>query len=274
MQRDLFKGAAAGLPPLRPDSFAGESEDIDVAHAAEPFAQPTATTSGTHGNYDYSPLSWSSYFDRETDLDVPDRGRFRVYSSGTVTRGQPLFVLHHGGGHSALSWALCARSLRKLGRGEAAVMAFDCRGHGRSSVPGEDDLSLDALAEDLFRVISTFVGSESPDIFLVGHSMGGPVVVRMASQRRMRIQGVVVIDVVEGTALESVQGFGMRRFLDSRPTSFASPEELIRWSYDSGTVRNLESARVSMPPQAMAGKNDRLFWRTNLHASEKYWIGA
>jgi len=41
-----------------------------------------------------------------------------------------VFVLHHGAGFSALSYALCAKEISNLTDGEAGVFAFDCRGHG------------------------------------------------------------------------------------------------------------------------------------------------
>lgn len=49
---------------------------------------------------------------------------FRVYLSGPDEG--PVFVLLHGGGHTALSWAAAVRETR----GMARVMAFDLRAHG------------------------------------------------------------------------------------------------------------------------------------------------
>lgn len=49
---------------------------------------------------------------------------FRVYFSGPDEG--PLFVLLHGGGHSALSWAATVGALQQTAR----VLAFDFRGHG------------------------------------------------------------------------------------------------------------------------------------------------
>lgn len=44
--------------------------------------------------------------------------------------------LVHGGGHSALSWALCAAALKK----SYACVAFDLRAHGLTQTADEKDL--------------------------------------------------------------------------------------------------------------------------------------
>ena len=43
-----------------------------------------------------------------------------------------VFFFHHGAGYSALSYALTARHITAMSKGEAGVLAFDCRGHGKS----------------------------------------------------------------------------------------------------------------------------------------------
>lgn len=91
--------------------------------------------------------------------------------------------------------------------------------------------------------------------------MGGSVVVSLCSalQRRtpstnqpptplspsFRISGVAVLDVVEGTAMEALQG--MKTIVHSRPTGFESVERAVRWHLESGQVNNVESARRSVP---------------------------
>ena len=71
----------------------------------------------------------------------------------------------------------------------------------------------------------------SKQIFLVGHSMGGSVVVNAMSKGSFGsiVKGVVVLDVVEGSALESLSK--MNSILATRPRSFRSVQEGIDWSY-------------------------------------------
>lgn len=66
------------------------------------------------GKPDYSPVSWREYFDQMEDVNVgqaENRDVFRVYKAGSEG---PLLVLLHGGGHSALSWAVFTVSLASL----------------------------------------------------------------------------------------------------------------------------------------------------------------
>ena len=54
----------------------------------------------------FSALPWNQYFEQQQDVSVAE-DVFRVYRSGS---DGPLLVLLHGGGYSALSWALCSVS--------------------------------------------------------------------------------------------------------------------------------------------------------------------
>lgn len=88
----------------------------------------------------------------------------------------------------------------------------------------------------------------SPNIIIVGHSMGGAICVHIAHMKLIpSLMGIAVIDVVEGTAMDSLQS--MQSFLRSRPTHFKSIPHAIEWCVRSGQIRNIESAKVSMPGQ-------------------------
>ena len=82
----------------------------------------------------------------------------------------------------------------------------------------------------------------------------------------------IVIDVVEGTAKESLPH--MIELLQNRPTSFPSLEIAIRWSVRSKLVRNLESAKVSIPAQLKLDESSgKYVWRTDLLKSKPFWDG-
>ena len=69
------------------------------------------STSEVGRKLDYSPVSWREYFDQMEDVSVglpESRDVFRVYKAGNEG---PLLVLLHGGGHSALSWAVFTVSM-------------------------------------------------------------------------------------------------------------------------------------------------------------------
>lgn len=65
-------------------------------------------------------------------------------------------------------------------------------------------------------------------IMIIGHSMGGAICVHIAHLELIpSLIGCVVIDVVEGTAMEALAS--MQSFLRSRPTHFKSIENAIEW---------------------------------------------
>lgn len=130
-------------------------------------------------------------------------------------------------------------------------VAIDLRGHGDTFAEDEVDLSANTLATDVGRLYKKmYEGQVAPPVLLVGHSMGGAIAVHVANQQLITsLIGVTVIDVVEGTAMEALAS--MQSFLRSRPTQFKSVQQAIEWSVRSGQIRNLDSARVSMPGQIL-----------------------
>ncbi|XP_071029209.1 protein phosphatase methylesterase 1-like [Oncorhynchus clarkii lewisi] len=195
---------------------------------------------------DFSPLSWSEYFEAMEDVEVEnDNGKdtFRIYCSG---QHGPVLLLLHGGGHSALSWAVFTAVI--YNRINCRVVAMDLRAHGDTKVKNSDDLSAETMAKDIGKVVETLYGENPPPIMMIGHSMGGAIAVHTAAANHVpSLLGLCVIDVVEGTAMDALNS--MQNFLRSRPKTFKSVENAIEWSVKSGQIRNVESARVSMGGQ-------------------------
>lgn len=223
---------------------------------------PNSRLQGRSGraSRDYTPLSWKDYFDTCEDIEIPEiNSTFRVYLSGFQDEhieGQPAFkseykpllVLLHGGGYSGLSWATFVKSLEKLVY--VKVAAIDIRGHGCTKTDHDDDLSIETLSRDIELVCQKLITEEETRVILMGHSMGGAIAVHtshLCESLAGYLSGLVVVDVVEGTAIEALQG--MQSFLRGRPKDFSSLENAIEWSVRSGQTKNLESARVSMPSQ-------------------------
>jgi protein phosphatase methylesterase 1 len=65
----------------------------------------------------------------------------------------------------------------------------------------------------------------------------------------------------------------MQTYLSTRPRTFASLEQGIQWHLHSRTVRNRESARVSVPPLLI--QDDMQWkWRTDLAKTRPFWEGT
>ncbi|KAJ3589313.1 hypothetical protein NHX12_010158 [Muraenolepis orangiensis] len=195
---------------------------------------------------DFSPLGWSRYFQTIEDVEVETaagKDVFRLYCSGSHG---PVLLLLHGGGHSALSWAVFSAVI--CGRVNCRVVAMDLRGHGDTKVQNSEDLSAETMASDISKVVEVLYGDAPPPILMIGHSMGGAIAVHTAAANHIpSLLGLCVIDVVEGTAMDALNS--MQSFLRSRPKTFKSLESAIEWSVKSGQIRNMESARVSMGGQ-------------------------
>jgi len=135
------------------------------------------------------------------------------------------------------------------------------------------------LTSDLAAVIRLAASDQGwsalPPLVLVGHSLGGAVVVSLASSMALgdKLLGYAVIDVVEGSAIDALTS--MSTYLHSRPTSFPSLSHGIEWHTRSRTLRNPTSARISVPPLLVpaAGNADSTTytWRTDLAATQPFW---
>ncbi|XP_072707072.1 protein phosphatase methylesterase 1 isoform X1 [Ciconia boyciana] len=195
---------------------------------------------------DFSPVLWSQYFESMEDVVVENetgKDTFRIYKSGLEG---PVLLLLHGGGHSALSWAVFTSAI--INRIQCRIVALDLRGHGETKVRNPEDLSAETMSKDVGNVVEALYGDLPPPIMLIGHSMGGAIAVHTAVANLVpSLLGLCMIDVVEGTAMDALNS--MQNFLRSRPKTFKSLENAIEWSVKSGQIRNLESARVSMVGQ-------------------------
>lgn len=209
------------------------------------FKKPPQRKTRLNRSHDeLTPISWHNYFENKRIVDI-DGNKFTIYSLGNVD--SVLIVLLHGGGFNALTWSLFAKHL--VTQCECQVLAIDLRGHGNSFTTDDNDLSMETFTNDIISLLSKLYPDKMPSIVLMGHSLGGAIAVNIASTAELNLPiiGLVVIDVVEGSAMESLAS--MQSFLRSRPKSFKSLKDAISWGMGNGHIKNEESARVSIPGQ-------------------------
>ena len=219
----------------------------------------------------YEPIEWQKAFPNSTCLN----NEIPIYWKGEQG---PNIVCLHGAGHSGLSFAPLALIAKKF-----RVISFDFRGHGFNTMSNGEDLSLVTLISDTIRVLN-YVSTTYPEenIIVMGHSMGGSIATKtcahILSQKDKykdlyeKIQGLICIDVVEGTAMEALPF--MENIVYERPPSFSTLEKGIEYMFKSGTIKNIESARISVPPllKKVDKQSGSIYeWKTNLLASKKYW---
>ncbi|KAH9176709.1 protein phosphatase methylesterase [Lactarius sanguifluus] len=296
---DLYRSAMhariAKLPQLPPDVPGEEDEDEEDEVADSIGALPSLSTSSPSSrlprtpNPEYAPISGASYFSDAVQVDVPaSKLDVRVYYTPPQTTDDgvgSVMVCHHGAGFAGLSFALFAKEITRMSKGELGVLSLDARRHGKTRPTREssdEDLSLDILVQDLYYLLRVVFpdASAAPSFLFVGHSMGGAVVVNVVPrllEAKYRVSGVAVLDVVEGTALDALPH--MPSILNSRPEGFDSVSDAIGWHITAHQIRNLTSARVSVPslitptPEPRPRGKRAFTWCTPLRTTGPYWEG-
>lgn len=104
----------------------------------------------------------------------------------------------------------------------------------------------------------------------VDGSLGGAVSAHIAANELLPTLCLTVIDVVEGSAMDALQS--MQTYLSTRPRTFKSVEQGIQWHLHSRTIKNRESARVSVPP-LLVEVSGQWTWRTDLAKTRPFWEG-
>ncbi len=122
-------------------------------------------------------------------LDRPDGTVLHVEISGP-SDGFPV-ILVHGWGVDNRAFYYTKRSLSV----EHRVIAWDLRGLGKSSPAGKNDYSLDAMADDLAAVVHL---ADAPAV-IVGHSIGGMIMLRFARRHANQLASGVLTLVLVGT---------------------------------------------------------------------------
>ena len=222
----------------------------------------------------YEPLDWHKAFPityNICDNTIP------IYIHGEQG---PNIICLHGAGHSGLSFAPLA-----LINKDYRIISFDFRGHGFNTQSPYNDFSEKTLINDTMQVLN-HIHEKYPEenLILLGHSMGGSIATKTCceilkeeekyKELYKKMQGLIVIDVVEGTAMDALPF--MENIVHNRPDKFNSIQKGIEYMYKSGTIKNIESARISVPPLLKEEKNEKTGktvykFKTNLLDSKPFW---
>jgi pimeloyl-ACP methyl ester carboxylesterase len=113
----------------------------------------------------------------------------RLHYADWGNAGAPPLILVHGGRDHCRSWDVIARSLQP----HFHVVAPDLRGHGESDWTKGGSYALTEYVYDLSRLIRVLA---TPQVTLVGHSMGGMVSLIHAGSFPEQVSKLVVLDGV------------------------------------------------------------------------------
>jgi protein phosphatase methylesterase 1 len=280
LAKHFAKAKLSSLPP--PEPLPEELPEYEDDSSSASSMSSTGTVIPTNTQRPAPAIHWSDYFAQELYLKQkrPGEGhaKFHVYVTPPASSKAPLLVLHHGAGSSAMSFALMAKEVKKA-MPELGILAIEARDHGSVvwDAHGNIDtnLSVEVLSQDLVDMLlltqEKLGWPELPTIVLIGHSLGGAVVTHTANASLLgpKLLGYAVLDVVEGSAMETLQH--MQTYLASRPKSFPSLPSAVEWHIRSRTIRNPQSARASVPSLLLQTSEGRWAWRTDLSSTQPYW---
>jgi len=151
-------------------------------------------------------------------LHLPLRGlRYHVLQWGDAalaTPGRPPLVMVHGWMDVAASFQFLVDALEALGEAPRWIIAPDWRGFGLTESPGTDSYWFPDYLADLDALLDALAPTARfAQVDLLGHSMGGNVVMGYAGARPQRIRRLV-----------NLEGFG----LPASPPEHA-PRRLTQW---------------------------------------------
>ena len=164
-----------------------------------------------------------------------------------VTQQRPPLVMLHGWMDVAASFQFVVDAMRS----ERYVIALDLRGFGSTEAPGTDTYWFADYLGDLEAVLDAVIEKHLPGqrIDLLGHSMGGNVVMIYAGVRPMRVRRLI-----------NLEGFGMPA---SKPEH--APKRYAQWldelkapatlrTYDSvdAVAERLRKTNPLLPPERAA----------------------
>jgi len=163
--------------------------------------------------------------------------------------GPPILILHGLLG-SGRNWTSIAKQLAETHR----VFALDLRNHGRS--PWADSMSFDEMADDVAAFIAAH---DLRPATVIGHSLGGKVVMRLALTRPDLVERLVVVDVAPVAYEHSFAPYidALRQVDLSEVTRRADAERDLEAAIPDPAVR-------SFLLQNLVKTDDGFAWRVNL----------
>jgi pimeloyl-ACP methyl ester carboxylesterase len=162
----------------------------------------------------------------------------------SVNHGAETFVFVHGLASYLRAWDKSVGDLRK----EHRCIALDLPGYGRSS--GTKDVGIKRYAE----VVAEFMDSLRLErVVLVGHSLGGQVVVRLALTFPKKLKRLILIDPAGIETFSEAH----RQFINERYTTRytkGKPDAIVQSDYERGFFKFPKDAQF-MVQDRLAMKN-------------------
>ncbi|MCZ8294428.1 MAG: alpha/beta hydrolase [Hylemonella sp.] len=173
--------------------------------------------------------------------------KYHVLHWGEAESTLPPLVLMHGWMDVAASYQFMVDALSPAFVQGRTIIAADWRGFGLTECPGHDNYWFPDYLADLDGLLDHYAGDRPVD--LVGHSMGGNVVMLYAGARPQRIRRLV-----------NLEGFGMPA---SRPEK--APKRYAQWMDE---LKSLHRGELALKSYDDAAGVARRLMKTNPRLGE------
>jgi pimeloyl-ACP methyl ester carboxylesterase len=187
---------------------------------------------------------------------IPLRGhQYHVREWGNPQSALPPLVLAHGWMDVAASWQFMVDAFSPDFFQQRRILAADWRGYGLTQGPAFDSYWLPDYLGDLDELLNQLCPGQPID--LVGHSMGGNVVMMYAGARPDRIGRLV-----------NLEGFGMAT---TRPSQ--APGRLGQWLNE---LQALKKGELNLKPYPDAASVAQRLMKTNkrLSPDKAAWLAT
>jgi pimeloyl-ACP methyl ester carboxylesterase len=178
----------------------------------------------------------------EGEVRSPDGVMIHYRAEG---QGQPALVFVHGWCMDGDYWDAQVKHFA----GTHRVVTIDLAGHGRSGA-GRAEWTIPAFAADVRAVVEKL---KLDDVVLIGHSMGGAVIVEAALAMPGRVRGLVGVDNFQSPRLpfveEQVAAFLSHFQSDFRSSTDAWVRSMFPPGADSALVARIAADMASTPPE-------------------------
>eukprot|EP00040_Diaphanoeca_grandis_P018530 m.97457 g.97457 ORF g.97457 m.97457 type:complete len:281 (+) comp26979_c0_seq1:203-1045(+) len=162
---------------------------------------------------------------------------------------EPTIVLIHGLDSAKDTWTAV---LQQLVAKNIPAVAYDLRGHGHSPLGDPNDFSVRALVDDVKKaaIETGILGHPNQKIVLVGHSMGGRVVIEYAATYPDDICCLLIEDIdLVSRKIKLDPNRVLGEFDRHFETWELCKQALVDSGYDGQRVDNYKGSRISETPK-------------------------
>ncbi|KAJ9088993.1 hypothetical protein DSO57_1017443 [Entomophthora muscae] len=176
-----------------------------------------------------------------------------VFSEHVLVEKAPLIIFIHGFGGQVSQWRAQIEYFSPM----CNILAVDLIGHGSSEVTNRgEDYQLNSIAQDLLEILKIYEANHKGNMFLVTHSFGTIVGVKLVEMLPDYFRGLVLLAPVSTLATK-------KNWITHIPTSGL---DIIRWFDRLGGIDSTSVNRVVHSTASDGIRQSQLKWNSTSHS--------